>query len=226
MAVVSRLPKWVEYGAFILALVAGFVNAVGLLGFQHQSISHLSGYYPPSSAQALPAPACYTAPLTSHSLLSRLYSVQQFPASFCAQRRLENGPQLQRSSCLSKAFMLLIAIGLLNYDSSLRALLCFCGVWLTKRHGHHLQRCRNSNHTRYRHFHRHWTHDRAQSYAANLSTAAKRYCLHSSWRDSLQAVLSVPSCSTTSPLMPCMCQQPSVVCWHCRTGGIGRGIVG
>ncbi|MCH8500784.1 MAG: DUF1275 domain-containing protein [Aliidiomarina sp.] len=40
---VSRLPKWVEYGAFILALVAGFVNAVGLLGFQHQSISHLSG---------------------------------------------------------------------------------------------------------------------------------------------------------------------------------------
>jgi len=41
--VVSRLPKWVEYGAFILALVAGFVNAVGLLGFQHQSISHLSG---------------------------------------------------------------------------------------------------------------------------------------------------------------------------------------
>ncbi|MDF1800936.1 MAG: YoaK family protein [Planctomycetota bacterium] len=40
---ISRLPRWVEYGAFVLALVAGFVNAVGLLGFQHQSISHLSG---------------------------------------------------------------------------------------------------------------------------------------------------------------------------------------
>lgn len=39
----TRLPKWVEYGAFILALIAGFINAVGLFGFHHQSISHLSG---------------------------------------------------------------------------------------------------------------------------------------------------------------------------------------
>lgn len=40
---ISQLPKWVELGAFILALVAGCVNAIGLLGFEHQSISHLSG---------------------------------------------------------------------------------------------------------------------------------------------------------------------------------------
>jgi len=37
------MPRWVEYGAFLLALLAGSVNAVGLLGFQHQSVSHLSG---------------------------------------------------------------------------------------------------------------------------------------------------------------------------------------
>ncbi|MGO2365082.1 MAG: YoaK family protein [Pseudoalteromonas sp.] len=40
---ISKLPRWVEYGAFILALVAGLVNAIGLLGFKHQSVSHLSG---------------------------------------------------------------------------------------------------------------------------------------------------------------------------------------
>lgn len=40
---ISKLPKWVEYGAFVLALTAGWVNAVGLLGFKHQAISHLSG---------------------------------------------------------------------------------------------------------------------------------------------------------------------------------------
>ncbi len=39
----SSLPKWIEYGAFILALVAGCINAIGLLGFEHQSVSHLSG---------------------------------------------------------------------------------------------------------------------------------------------------------------------------------------
>lgn len=40
---ISQLPKWVELGAFVLALIAGCVNAIGLLGFDHQSVSHLSG---------------------------------------------------------------------------------------------------------------------------------------------------------------------------------------
>lgn len=40
---ISQLPKWVEVGAFVLALIAGSVNAIGLLGFEHQSVSHLSG---------------------------------------------------------------------------------------------------------------------------------------------------------------------------------------
>ncbi|ATC83270.1 DUF1275 domain-containing protein [Pseudoalteromonas sp. A3] len=39
----TKLPNWVEYGAFALAFIAGIVNAVGLLGFEHQAISHLSG---------------------------------------------------------------------------------------------------------------------------------------------------------------------------------------
>jgi uncharacterized membrane protein YoaK (UPF0700 family) len=41
--VISKLPHWIEYGAFVLALIAGCINAVGLLGLAHQSISHLSG---------------------------------------------------------------------------------------------------------------------------------------------------------------------------------------
>jgi uncharacterized membrane protein YoaK (UPF0700 family) len=39
----ARLPPWVEFGAFLLAFLAGSVNAVGLLGFSHQSVSHLTG---------------------------------------------------------------------------------------------------------------------------------------------------------------------------------------
>ncbi|KOO03298.1 YoaK family protein [Vibrio nereis] len=42
---ISKLPKWVEYGAFLLALLAGVVNAIGLLGFQHQAVSHVSGTF-------------------------------------------------------------------------------------------------------------------------------------------------------------------------------------
>lgn len=40
---ISKLPKWVEYGAFLLAFVAGCINAVGFLGFEHQAVSHLTG---------------------------------------------------------------------------------------------------------------------------------------------------------------------------------------
>lgn len=40
---ISRLPRWVEIGGFCLALIAGAVNAIALLGFNHQGVSHLSG---------------------------------------------------------------------------------------------------------------------------------------------------------------------------------------
>src|ERR1041384_5132569 len=38
-----RLPAWAEAGAFFLAFSAGAVNAIALLGFNHQGVSHLSG---------------------------------------------------------------------------------------------------------------------------------------------------------------------------------------
>ncbi len=40
---ISRLPPWVWLGAWLLAFVAGIVNVVGLLGFEHEAISHLTG---------------------------------------------------------------------------------------------------------------------------------------------------------------------------------------
>jgi uncharacterized membrane protein YoaK (UPF0700 family) len=39
----TRLPGWVWAGAWGLAFAAGIVNVVGLLGFQHQAITHLTG---------------------------------------------------------------------------------------------------------------------------------------------------------------------------------------
>lgn len=38
-----RLPAWVWIGAVALACVAGMVNVVGYLGFEHQAVSHLTG---------------------------------------------------------------------------------------------------------------------------------------------------------------------------------------
>jgi uncharacterized membrane protein YoaK (UPF0700 family) len=41
--VLTRLPSWVEKGGFVLALSAGSVNAIAIMGFNHQGVSHLSG---------------------------------------------------------------------------------------------------------------------------------------------------------------------------------------
>ncbi len=40
---ISKLPRWVWAGAWALAFIAGMVNVVGLLGFAHQSVTHLTG---------------------------------------------------------------------------------------------------------------------------------------------------------------------------------------
>jgi uncharacterized membrane protein YoaK (UPF0700 family) len=38
-----QLPRWVWVGAVSLACVAGMVNVVGFLGFEHQAVTHLTG---------------------------------------------------------------------------------------------------------------------------------------------------------------------------------------
>lgn len=38
-----RLPGWVWIGAITLSAMAGLVNVVGFLGFEHQALSHVSG---------------------------------------------------------------------------------------------------------------------------------------------------------------------------------------
>ncbi len=40
---IYKLPRWVWLGGAVLAFIAGMINAVGLLGFQHQAVSHLTG---------------------------------------------------------------------------------------------------------------------------------------------------------------------------------------
>jgi uncharacterized membrane protein YoaK (UPF0700 family) len=40
---ISKLPRWVWTGTWVLAFIAGIVNVIGLLGFDHQTITHLTG---------------------------------------------------------------------------------------------------------------------------------------------------------------------------------------
>lgn len=37
------LPKWIQFGAFMLAVNAGMINVLGLISLLHQSVSHMTG---------------------------------------------------------------------------------------------------------------------------------------------------------------------------------------
>ena len=40
---ISKLPRWVWAGAWVLAFIAGMVNVVGFLSIKHQAVTHLTG---------------------------------------------------------------------------------------------------------------------------------------------------------------------------------------
>jgi uncharacterized membrane protein YoaK (UPF0700 family) len=58
---ISKLPRWVWFGGWILAFAGGFINVVGLMGFTHQAISHLTGSTSllASAVAALDGPAAF-----------------------------------------------------------------------------------------------------------------------------------------------------------------------
>lgn len=41
--IIARFPRWIWAGAWGLACISGIVNVVGLLGFEHQAVTHLTG---------------------------------------------------------------------------------------------------------------------------------------------------------------------------------------
>lgn len=40
---INKLPPWIWSGAWLLAFAAGMINVVGLLGVEHQAVTHLTG---------------------------------------------------------------------------------------------------------------------------------------------------------------------------------------
>lgn len=40
---IAKLPRWVWAGGAVLAFIAGMINAVGFMSFQHQGVTHLTG---------------------------------------------------------------------------------------------------------------------------------------------------------------------------------------
>lgn len=74
---ISKLSPWVGIGGFFLALIAGSVNAIGILGFAHEAVSHLSGtatLLAISASSNTPSPPLHLAGIMLSFLLGAMVS--------------------------------------------------------------------------------------------------------------------------------------------------------
>lgn len=111
----SKLPRWVEYGAFSLALLAGFVNAIGFLGFRHEAVSHISG-----SATQLGVSLTELDGSTTHLLLVLLsFVIGASISGFLIEGTALKMGRHYSSALMLEAMLLLMAMIALNRGSPL-----------------------------------------------------------------------------------------------------------
>jgi uncharacterized membrane protein YoaK (UPF0700 family) len=112
---IRKLPRWVEIGGLLLTFIAGSVNAIGLLGFQHEAVSHLTG-----SASLLAMQIARVDVASSFHLLLVILSFligAMFSGFLIGNTALELGRRYS-AALIAEASMLLIAMYLLMQGNS------------------------------------------------------------------------------------------------------------
>jgi len=123
----TKLPDWVWVGFWLLAFVAGIVNVVGLLGFQHQAITHLTGNTSLLS-EAL-ARLDYIAALHFLSLIGAFMAGTAISGFIIQDSTLQLGRRYG-IALLLVSLLLFISVPLLSHENSLGmyTAACACGL--------------------------------------------------------------------------------------------------
>jgi uncharacterized membrane protein YoaK (UPF0700 family) len=124
---ISKLPRWVWFGAWVLAFTAGIINVVGLVGFQHQAVTHLTGN---TSMLAAAIATCDAAALIHFSAVIGSFLAGTVLSGFITQ---DSTLQLGRRygvALVLESVLLCVAVPLLNrhYSCGLYPAACACGL--------------------------------------------------------------------------------------------------
>lgn len=124
---ISKLPRWVWAGAWALAFIAGFINVVGLLGFEHQAITHLTGT---TSMLAAAIAAWDQAGILHFALVIASFLAGTVISGYIVQ---DSTLQLGRRygvALILESVLLCIAVPLLKRDSAwgIYSASCACGL--------------------------------------------------------------------------------------------------
>lgn len=124
---ISKLPRWVWAGSWALAFTGGMINVVGLLGFEHQAVTHLTG------TTSLLAAA--VASLDAEAVLHFAAIIGSFVAGTVLSGFLIQDSALQLGrrygvALLLESILLAVAVPLLNRNNlfGIYAASCACGL--------------------------------------------------------------------------------------------------
>ncbi|HXB58677.1 MAG TPA: YoaK family protein [Candidatus Acidoferrales bacterium] len=124
---ISKLPRWVWFCAWVLAFIAGMINVVGLLGFDHQAVTHLTG-----NTSML---AAALAKLDLPGILHFAAVIGSFVAGTILSGFIIQDSTLQLGrrygvALLLESLLLCLAVPLLNHHNvcGLYAAACACGL--------------------------------------------------------------------------------------------------
>ncbi len=124
---ISKLPRWVWAGAWSLAFVAGIVNVVGLLGFEHQTVTHLTG----TTSMLADAVAALDGPAALHfaAIISSFVAGTVLSGFIIQDSTLQLGRRYGVALIL-ESVLLCIAVPLLNHNNifGIYSASCACGL--------------------------------------------------------------------------------------------------
>jgi len=123
----SKFPRWVWGGAWALAFIAGMVNVVGFLGFEHQAVTHLTG----TTSMLAAAIAAMDGPAILHflAILGSFMAGTLFSGFFIQDSTLQLGRHYG-VALLLESLLLCVAVPLMQHHhmAGLYAAACACGL--------------------------------------------------------------------------------------------------
>jgi uncharacterized membrane protein YoaK (UPF0700 family) len=124
---ISKLPRWVWSGAWALAFIAGNINVVGILGFEHQAVTHLTGN---TSMLASAIARLDLADAIRYGAVIGSFVAGTALSGFIIQDSVLQLGRRYGIALLLESLLLFLAVPLLDHDNlcGLYAAACACGL--------------------------------------------------------------------------------------------------
>jgi uncharacterized membrane protein YoaK (UPF0700 family) len=124
---ISKLPRWFWCCTWVLAFIAGILNVVGILGFTHQTVSHLTGT---TSMLAVSLGTLDLSAALHFGMVIGSFLIGAIISGFIVQSTVLQLGRRYEVALYLESFSIAIAVPLLRHESlyGVYCLACACGL--------------------------------------------------------------------------------------------------